>query len=614
METPAEDSSPDLVGRVLDGRYRLESRIARGGMAIVYLATDTRLNRSVAVKVMHRALADDPDFVRRFTLEAQASARLSVPEVVAIHDAGTDLETHLAYLVMEYVRGINLRELILERGALSPARAVAIMVPVLRALAAAHAAGLVHRDVKPENVLLGDDDRVKVADFGLARIVETSTLTQTTGLLIGTVAYLAPEQVETGSADARTDVYAAGVLLWELLTGTPPYSGETPMSVAYKHVHEDVPPPSTAIGGIPPTLDALVVRATRRDPDARPLNGGVFLAELLATAGDTRTVPMAAVTQHQTLVVPRVAPVEPAAKTPKPVRKRRRGLVAGLIVLVLALVALGSGYYLGSYRYTSAPGVQTLALADAKTALEKAGLKAKEGPRVFSEDFRVGVVVRQDPGPHGRVLKGGTVTLFVSKGAERHLVPVFSGKTLAQAASLLQQASLTLATNPLSVYSETVPGGQVVRSDPAAGTPLRRGTAVALVVSKGKAPLPITDYTGQRADKARQGLEKLGFVVTVNAVFSDTVSKDVVVDQSPKSGTGVKGDQVTLTVSRGPDVVEVPDVRGDSPGDAQQKLEAAGFVAKRQDAFFSSGSVVYNTNPGHGSKARRGSTVTYFVS
>ena len=222
METPAEDSSPDLVGLVLDGRYRLESRIARGGMAIVYLATDTRLNRSVAVKVMHRALADDPDFVRRFTLEAQASARLSIPEVVAIHDAGTDLETHLAYLVMEYVRGINLRELILERGALSPTRAVAIMVPVLRALAAAHAAGLVHRDVKPENVLLGDDDRVKVADFGLARIVETSTLTQTTGLLIGTVAYLAPEQVETGSADARTDVYAAGVLLWELLTGTPP--------------------------------------------------------------------------------------------------------------------------------------------------------------------------------------------------------------------------------------------------------------------------------------------------------------------------------------------------------------------------------------------------------
>jgi beta-lactam-binding protein with PASTA domain len=616
METTAEDTSPTLVGHVLDDRYRLESPIARGGMAIVYLATDTRLDRSVAVKVMHRALADDPDFVRRFTREAQASAKLSTPEVVAIHDAGTDRETGLAYLVMEYVRGINLRQLILERGALSPTRAVDIMKPVLRALAAAHGAGLVHRDVKPENVLLGDDERVKVADFGLARIVETSTLTQTTGLLIGTVAYLAPEQVETGSADARTDVYAAGVLLWELLTGTPPYSGETPMSVAYKHVHEDVPPPSTAIGGIPPALDALVVRATRRDPDARPLNAGVFLAELLTAAGDTsaNTVAIAPVTQHQTLVVPRVAPAEAAPTRAKPVRKRRRGLIAALLVLVLALVALGGGYYLGSYRYTSAPGVQTLSLADAQTALKKAGLKAKEGPQQFSEDIRRGYVVRQSPGAHGRVLKGGSVTLFLSKGPERHLVPGFDGKTLAQATALLQQASLGLAPNPASVYSETLPPGQVVRSDPTAGTPLRRGTAVALVVSKGKAPLPLTDYTGEKVDKARKALEKLGFVVTVNQVFSDTVDKDVVVDQSPKSGTGVKGDQVTLTVSKGPDLVKVPDVNRLSPDDARNLLEQAGFKTKRQDVLFSRGQQAYATDPGAGSLARRGSIVTYYVS
>jgi beta-lactam-binding protein with PASTA domain len=616
METTAEDTSPTLVGHVLDARYRLESLIARGGMATVYLATDTRLDRSVAVKVMHRALADDPDFVRRFTREAQASAKLSTPEVVAIHDAGTDRETGLAYLVMEYVRGINLRQLILERGALSPARAVQVMEPVLRALASAHSAGLVHRDVKPENVLLGDDERVKVADFGLARIVETSNVTQTTGLLIGTVAYLAPEQVETGSADARTDVYAAGVLLWELLTGTPPYSGETPMSVAYKHVHEDVPPPSSAIGGIPPALDALVVRATRRDPDARPRDGGAFLSELLGLDGHRldATVAMSPVTQHQTLVVPRVTPVPTAPTAPKPARRRRRGLIATLIVLVLALTALGGGYYLGSYRYTSAPGVQSLALAQAETALKKADLKDKQGPQEFSETIRRGYVVRQDPRAHGRVLKGGTVTLFLSKGPERHPVPSFAGKTLAQATALLQQSTLVLAANPVSIYSESVPSGQVLRSDPPAGTPLRRGTAVALVLSKGKAPLPISDYTGQKVDQARKALEKLGFAVTVTQAFSDTVGKDVVLNQSPKSGTGVKGDTVTLTVSKGPDVIEVPDVRGDSPGDAQQKLERAGFVAKRQDAFFSSGSVVYNTNPGHGAKARRGSTVTFYVS
>ncbi|MCW2544804.1 MAG: serine/threonine protein kinase, partial [Frankiales bacterium] len=243
-QAAADDQLSPLVGSLLDDRYRLSSVIARGGMATVFLATDTRLDRPVAVKVMHRALAEDPEFVARFTREAKASAKLSAAEVVAVHDYGTDRATGLAYLVMEHVRGINLRQLIHERGPLAPARAVSLMEPVLRALAAAHAAGLVHRDIKPENVLLADDGRVKVADFGLARAVETSNLTQTTGLLIGTVAYLSPEQVETGTSDARSDVYAAGVLLWELLTGAPPYSAETPLSVAYKHVHEDMPPPS----------------------------------------------------------------------------------------------------------------------------------------------------------------------------------------------------------------------------------------------------------------------------------------------------------------------------------------------------------------------------------
>lgn len=205
------------------------------------------------------------------------------------------------------------------------------------------------------------------------------------------------------------------------------------------------------------------------------------------------------------------------------------------------------------------------------------------------------------------------MTLFLSKGPERHRVPGFDGKTLAQATALLQQSTLVLAANPASVYSESVPSGQVVRSDPAAGTPLKRGSVVTLVLSKGKAPLPINDYTGKKVDQARRALEKLGFAVTVTQVFSDTVGKDVVLDQSPKSGTGVKGDTVSLTVSKGPDLVEVPDVRGDSPGDAQNKLEKAGFVAKRQDAFLSFGQTVYNTNPAHGSKARRGSTVTFYV-
>jgi serine/threonine protein kinase len=249
VERPTETAPDLLVGRLLDGRYRLDSPIARGGMATVYTATDTRLDRTVAVKVMRPALAEDPDFVARFAREARAAARLHSPEVVAVHDQGTDAETGTAYLVMEYVEGRTLRDVIRDRGALPPARALTLLEPVLRALAAAHDAGIVHRDVKPENVLLGDDGRVKVADFGLARAVETSNLTATTGLLIGTVAYLAPEQVEHGTADTRTDVYAAGILLWEMLTGTPPYDADSPLSVAYRHVHDDVPPPSQVAPG-----------------------------------------------------------------------------------------------------------------------------------------------------------------------------------------------------------------------------------------------------------------------------------------------------------------------------------------------------------------------------
>jgi beta-lactam-binding protein with PASTA domain/tRNA A-37 threonylcarbamoyl transferase component Bud32 len=614
METTAGqisgDAASSLVGRLLDGRYRLDSVIARGGMATVYLATDTRLDRAVAVKVMHRALADDPEFVARFTREAKASARLSSAEVVAVHDYGTDRETGLAYLVMEHVRGINLRQLLQERGALPPARAVSLLEPVLRALAAAHAAGLVHRDIKPENVLLADDGRVKVADFGLARAVETSNLTQTTGLLIGTVAYLAPEQVESGTADARTDVYAAGVLFWELLTGTPPYAGESPLSVAYRHVHEDVPPPSTAVEGIPATLDALVVRATRRDPGSRPVDGGAFLAELREVAEDLPTAPTTV--QHKTLVVPRVAAAQPSRARPATAHKRR-GLVGVVGLLVLALLALGGGFYLGSFRYTNAPGVLKLSLADATKKLETAGLKVKQGDQEFSEDVEKGLVLRQNPRPGGRVRKGGDVTVVLSKGKDRRRVPRLIGSTVPAAQKALQDVGLTAAPNLQSEYSDTVPRDAVIRSDPAAGAGLKRDSVVTLFVSKGRQPVAVPDVRGKKLSDAKNKLEKADFQVTVTEVFSDTVDKDVVVDQSPSTGTADKGSTVTLTVSKGPDVVAVPDVRGDSPEKATRKLQDLGLKAGRVDIPGGSGSVVFSTDPGRGKKVKRGTTVTLYV-
>ncbi len=274
-----------LVGQVLDGRYQILQRLARGGMATVYQAVDTRLTRTVAVKVMHVGLGDDAEFARKFDREARAAARLSHPAVVSVFDQGRavlDGHTVRPYIVMEYVGGPTLRDVILREAPMSPARALEVFEPVLSALAAAHDAGLVHRDVKPENVLFSDRGQVKVADFGLAKAVSSQTSTATQGLLIGTVSYLPPELVLSGSADARSDVYSAGVVLFELLTGRKPHTGETPIQVAYAHVHNDVPPPSAVnrSARIPPYLDALVVGATARDADRRPHDARVLLTQV----------------------------------------------------------------------------------------------------------------------------------------------------------------------------------------------------------------------------------------------------------------------------------------------------------------------------------------------
>jgi len=618
MET-ANEPAPPLLGRLLDDRYRLDEVIARGGMATVFLATDTRLDRRVAVKVMHRALAEDPEFVARFTREARATARVSAPEVVAVHDQGTDPGSGLAYLVMEHVPGSTLRQLLVERGALPPHRAVSLLVPVLRALAAAHAAGLVHRDVKPENVLLADDGRVKVVDFGLARAVETSTLTQTAGLLIGTVAYLSPEQVETGASDARSDVYAAGILLWELLTGTPPYAGETPISVAYKHVHEDVPAPSTLVGGIPAALDELVLRATRRDPGARPADGAAFLAELQEVAA---SLPSA---DQPTLVVPRRVPAPPppakdrpkkpaaeaADKAPRRLRLRRPHWAA-LVVALLAVLALGSGYYLGSYRYTRAPSVLGQTLVEATTTLQDAGLEVRRGEDRFSEDVPRGRVLAQDPDPQDKVRKSGVVTLQLSKGPDRRAVPDLEGLDLDAARAALKKVGLVVAEGPTYRFDDAVPKDRVINSEPDAGARLKPGTAVRLVLSKGKELVEVPNVTGEKQTQATKALQERGFRVRVEQVFSDTVERGVVAGQTPSAGSAEKGSTVTLQVSKGPDVVTVPNVVGMQEGAARQALEAAGLQTRKRQFPGGSG-IVRFTDPSAGKTVKRGSTVTIFV-
>src|SRR4051794_33846801 len=407
--------SDPLVDRLLDGRYAIEARLARGGMASVYLATDIRLERRVAVKVMHPALAEDPEVVARFNREARAAARLSHPDAVSVYDQGTDAG-HV-FLVMEYVAGSTLRQVLRERGRLSPAEAVAVMDHVLAALGAAHTAGLVHRDVKPENVLVTPDGRVKVADFGLARAIAGTTLTGDDGALLGTAAYVAPEQVRDGVADARSDVYSAGIMFFELLTGSVPFTGDTPVNVAYRHMNEDVPAPSSRAAGIPAELDTLVRSATARDPEARPADGRALHSQLdqvrsrlglhgavPAPPGDnTLTVPRpSAPDTERTTALPPVPP-RVAEDDRRPPRRWPFVLVA---LLVLSAIAGAGGWWLAVGRYTHAPGVLRLTYSQASQRLDAAGLHAQRGDSLYSDSVRRGLIVSQDPGAGAKVHRG----------------------------------------------------------------------------------------------------------------------------------------------------------------------------------------------------------------
>jgi serine/threonine-protein kinase len=641
--------SDPLVGRVLDGRYAIRSRIARGGMASVYLAVDERLDREVAVKVMHEGLVSDEEFVRRFIREARSAARLTHPGVVQVFDQGED--HGIVFLAMEHVPGRTLRDLMRERGPLTPREALDLMEPVLDALAAAHRAGIVHRDVKPENVLLADDGRVKVADFGLARAVSTATASSSTGVLLGTVAYLAPEQVERGAANARTDVYASGILLFEMLTGSKPFEGETALQVANKHVHDDVPPPSSRASGIASSIDDLVLSATARDPDERPSDARELLMELRETRRRTSEAdldrrPISRRSDVRPAAVPHPthsgrgredATVSLAALAaahrggrdatsridlppgggprvePGPGRAHRRGRVVTLVVLLVAALLGAAGWYVGAGpgAYVAVPSMVGQSQQAAVKVLDARGLDHRVR-EVFSEDAPVGQVIATDPRAGERVRKNGTVALDVSRGPERYAVPkvVDTSEVAARAAILAAHLDVGEITR---TYSDKVPQGNVVSVSPEAGKELRRGTRVDLVVSKGRQPIKVTSWVGKPADDATAALTEDGFEVTATEKFDEKVKKGEVISQSPDSGTGYKGDTITLVVSKGPPLVEVPSVIGMQRNKAAQLLKDAGFDVKVTKVLGGYFGTVRFQDPDGGSKAPRGSTVTITI-
>lgn len=637
-----------LVGQLLDGRYRVEARIAVGGMATVYRAVDTRLDRVLALKVMHPALAADGAFVERFIREAKSVARLAHPNVVQVFDQGAD--GSYVYLAMEYIAGCTLRDVLRERGALQPRAALDILEPVLAALGAAHRAGFVHRDMKPENVLIGDDGRVKVADFGLVRSVDT--VTSTTGAVLGTVAYLAPEQIEQpGAADPRVDVYACGVVLYEMLTGEKPHDGDSPAIVLYKHLHEDVPPPSALVPGMALELDELVASATARNPDVRPYDA-VALLGLVREARAPLSVdqldampPQAVSAGHdnaedrtsvipRSLTVPRPLPVndddpadgeDPLNRTsrfqsgpPLPPRRRtarpRRGVLA-LVAAVLLVFGVGAGvWYINSGQFTKVPAVLTQKEAEARTRLEAAGLEVGKVRHQHSDTVKRGTVMDTDPDPGARIRKHDSVTLTVSDGPEIVKVPDVTGSRQDKAEELLKADGLEpgLVTQE---FSEDVIKGFVISTDPEAGTKRRAGTAVSIVVSKG-APVPVPDVTGDAVDDARAELEEAGLKVKVaTEQVNSEFDKGRVATQTPEEGSeAAEGDTVTLTLSKGPEMVEVPDVVGASVDDAKSLLEQSGFEVEEDRGLLGIfGDTVKSQSVDGGDTAPKGSTITITI-
>ncbi|WP_334170500.1 Stk1 family PASTA domain-containing Ser/Thr kinase [Sinomonas sp.] len=634
-----------LVGGLVGGRYEVESLLGTGGMATVYLAVDTTLQRRVALKVLHPHLSRDRNFAERFEREAIAAAQLSHPHVVSMLDRGQD--GGVLYLVMEYVAGRTLRDLLDESGALAPKQALALIDAVVEGLAAARPAGIIHRDVKPANVLLADDGRVKVGDFGLARSLAATNVTDT---LFGTAEYIAPEMLTGRPVDARTDLYATGVMLFEMFTGRPPFTGGERSYVAYRHVNEDVPAPSTLAPGLAPELDELVGWMTRRDPDGRPPSALALLGEirdirrsltdqqldyrapgarsraaepatdligphesLTERMSDSRTQALSQGTEilagtgsGHTSLMPRPAPLSPReqrrqlkqadraarAAAVRPTHQlgrgnpRRRAAIWLAVVVVLALLAAALGWFFGfgPGALATVPPVKNLTVAQAQSLLQDAGLPFTTHD-VYDDTVSAGLVVASDPGAGSQVRKFEGVQVMVSKGPELFPLADLTNSSLDAAKTKLSDAKMALGTVS-EAYSDNAAPGTVMSQNPPAGTPVKHGTAVSLTVSKGPQPVAVPRVVGLGQDNAVAALQAAGLqpAIADAPVFDRNVPAGSVAAQTPAAGQNApKGSTVTLTLSKGPRMVHVPNFVGQQVSVAQAALQKLGFAVNVQD-------------------------------
>ena len=676
--------SDSLLGAVVDGRYVIARRIARGGMATVYRARDKRLERDVAIKLMHRHLAESPDFTARFNREARAAARLSSAYVVTVHDQGVwdSGDGRHAYLVMEYVPGPDVRSELIRTGSFTLGTALAITEQTLRALSSAHSAGIVHRDVKPENVMLTSrippvsiferpEIHAKVADFGLARAV--TSVSPTTGQAMGTVTYMAPEVITTGIAEAPADVYAVGIMLYEFLTGELPFQAETPIATAYMHINEPMPHVAEQADWIPASLDSFIALLTAKDASQRPANGEEALRELLAITRSIpeedliRRIPVIPAPQSDgedddgeddappdpkplpaapTTTMPMPGPVPPDGAAPAaepippgggaddgngarrlrrrrtdlrhetpelPGRRRRQGRrawAALAILLAVALTAVLWYFRAGPGKRVTIPAVAGQTYEQALSSLREEGLTARRR-NVYSDTVPSGSVVSTDPGGGGRVHPSRVVTVTVSRGVEQVTVPDLSGLSAQEARRRLGSARLVY--REAAVYSESVDEGRVVSQSVAADTAVNHDSAVTVTISKGRQPIRVPNVVGKSEADANNAIRKAGLTVSRQEEHSDTVAQGVVISQDPSKGTVHRGDSVTVVVSQGPELVDVPNVVDMRREEATTTLQNAGFQVQADNVFGGYFGIVRSQSPAAGTKARKGTGVKIAV-
>ena len=628
----------DLSGELIDGRYQLISQIAQGGMASIYSALDTRLDRKVAVKIMHPHLAQDEAFVNRFIREAKAAAALTHPNAVSVQDQGWNTNgVPAVFIVMEMVEGSTLREYLDESGKFGVAQTLQYLTAILGALAAAHKLGIIHRDIKPENILISNDGRIKIADFGLAHgALIGSTLTAESSVVLGSVSYLSPEQVQRGISDARSDVYSTGILAYELLVGEKPFSGDSPIQIAYMHVNNRVPRVSQSRSDIPKELDELIYAATSSNPDERPRDAAVFLSGIqdIARSIDPKRnqlsleldIPMQKISEKSSKMKKKKLKPEPVREITE--EKPKREMTAGTkrriskrvrrnrIIAAMLAVALGIGSWyalIGPGSRIVVPSVVGASIEEANAALAPLGLTSEVIERRFDEDIASGKILASDPSGGDKVDAGGRVNLVVSKGQERYVIPVLTGLTPAAALKVLTSQPLKSA-GISEAFNTTIPKGLVISSNPSNGQKVKRDTPVSILVSKGIEEIALTTYVGQSADQAQNELTEAGFNVESSFAYSESVAAGAVVSQAPSGVVSApKGSTITLVVSRGSKFVFIPNVYSIETNKAMATLKDLGLKVKVRSIGKKTIKYVTNVSPKIGAKVLRGTVVTITV-